>query len=129
MRQAPPHAPCPPPRCLRRYCFNPITVYYCWSECGTAVETMVLHVTNTPWQEDICYVLPTQVCAGPAHTRALVLVWGLAMMRAVTARQTNRRKAVRGGWQNDSERLLSVTNAVGRGGGARLPIAGVLSGI
>jgi predicted NAD/FAD-binding protein/cyclopropane fatty-acyl-phospholipid synthase-like methyltransferase/DUF1365 family protein len=42
------------------YCFNPITVYYCWSECGTAVETMVLHVTNTPWQEDICYVLPTQ---------------------------------------------------------------------
>uniref|UniRef100_A0A7S1NRL6 DUF7884 domain-containing protein n=1 Tax=Eutreptiella gymnastica TaxID=73025 RepID=A0A7S1NRL6_9EUGL len=42
------------------YCFNPITIYYCWNEAHTQVEVMVLHVTNTPWQEDICYVLPTQ---------------------------------------------------------------------
>jgi len=42
------------------YCFNPITVFYCWTPDGAAVESMVLHVTNTPWQEDVLYVLPAE---------------------------------------------------------------------
>ena len=39
------------------YCFNPISIYYCYSETGDRVETIVAEVTNTPWHERHCYVL------------------------------------------------------------------------
>eukprot|EP00667_Euglena_gracilis_P000649 EG_transcript_649 len=42
------------------YCINPITVYYCWAEGRSALEAVALHVTNTPWREEILYVLPAQ---------------------------------------------------------------------
>lgn len=38
------------------YCFNPVTFYYCFNEAGTAIESMVSHITNTPWGEDYAYV-------------------------------------------------------------------------
>lgn len=38
--------------------FNPITTYYCFDASGTAVETVVVEVTNTPWHERTAYVLP-----------------------------------------------------------------------
>ncbi|QDU60751.1 hypothetical protein Pan216_16010 [Planctomycetes bacterium Pan216] len=39
------------------YCFNPISLYYCFSEGGDVVETVVAEVHNTPWNETHCYVL------------------------------------------------------------------------
>ncbi len=39
------------------YCFNPVTVYYCFDQAGTRVETTVAEITNTPWNERHSYVL------------------------------------------------------------------------
>ncbi len=38
--------------------FNPLAVYYCWNGQDTAIEAVVLEVTNTPWHERHWYVLP-----------------------------------------------------------------------
>jgi DUF1365 family protein len=38
--------------------FNPLSVYYCWTGDGGAVETIVLEVTSTPWHERTWYVIP-----------------------------------------------------------------------
>jgi len=40
------------------YCFNPVSFYYCFDEAGETVEVIVAEVTNTPWGERTCYVLP-----------------------------------------------------------------------
>lgn len=40
------------------YGFNPISLYYCYDAAGERVETVVAEVTNTPWGERHCYVLP-----------------------------------------------------------------------
>jgi hypothetical protein len=37
---------------------NPISCYYCFNADDTAVETIVVEVTNTPWGERTSYVLP-----------------------------------------------------------------------
>jgi DUF1365 family protein len=39
------------------YCFNPISIYYCHGRDGE-LEHVVLEVSNTPWKERHCYVLP-----------------------------------------------------------------------
>src|SRR5688572_22693778 len=39
------------------YCFNPITLYYCFDSAGAQVEYIVAEVRNTPWNERHCYVL------------------------------------------------------------------------
>ncbi|HEX5056538.1 MAG TPA: DUF1365 domain-containing protein [Gammaproteobacteria bacterium] len=39
------------------YCFNPITLYYCFSSDGSMVEHILAEVRNTPWNERHCYVL------------------------------------------------------------------------
>lgn len=39
------------------HCFNPISLYYCWSADGREVEAVVAEVSNTPWLERHCYVL------------------------------------------------------------------------
>jgi DUF1365 family protein len=44
-----------------RYCgyvFNPVSFYYCCDATGEQVETIVAEVSNTPWGERCCYVLP-----------------------------------------------------------------------
>ena len=46
------------------YCFNPISIYYCFTPDGEQVEAVVAEVTNTPWRERHCYVLPA---AGGRH--------------------------------------------------------------
>jgi hypothetical protein len=38
------------------YCFNPVTFYYCFEEDGNTLQTMVSHITNTPWNETFAYV-------------------------------------------------------------------------
>jgi len=39
------------------YCFNPISIFYCFDEDGRAIEALVAEVTNTPWSERQLYVL------------------------------------------------------------------------
>jgi hypothetical protein len=39
------------------YCFNPISIYYCFDEADTRLEAVVAEVTNTPWGERHCYVM------------------------------------------------------------------------
>jgi len=39
------------------YYFSPLNLYYCFDEDGTAVESVVAEVSNTPWGEQHCYVL------------------------------------------------------------------------
>lgn len=36
-------------------CFNPVSFYYCFNSQGE-LETIVSHITNTPWGEDFAYV-------------------------------------------------------------------------
>lgn len=51
------------------YVFNPISVYYCFDRGGTRLEAIVADVSNTPWGERCCYVLPA--AAGRADGRIL----------------------------------------------------------
>lgn len=46
------------------YCFNPLSFYFCYGANGSEIECIVAEVTNTPWLERHCYVLPV-----PAHRR------------------------------------------------------------
>lgn len=50
------------------YCFNPVSFYYCYDRDDRQVETIVAEVNNTPWGEQICYVLDgTGKTGGAAH--------------------------------------------------------------
>jgi DUF1365 family protein len=40
------------------YGFNPVSFYYCFAADGSAVETIVAEVNNTPWGEQDTYVMP-----------------------------------------------------------------------
>jgi DUF1365 family protein len=40
------------------WCFNPVSFFYCFDRSGTRVETVVAEVSNTPWLERHCYVIP-----------------------------------------------------------------------
>lgn len=44
--------------CYFGYCFNPVSFYYCFERDGVTLATIVAEVTNTPWGERHCYVLP-----------------------------------------------------------------------
>ena len=40
------------------YNMNPISIYYCFDQSGDQVETLLVDVHNTPWNERHGYVLP-----------------------------------------------------------------------
>jgi len=40
------------------YAMNPVSFYYCFDPSGARVEAIVAEVSNTPWGERHCYVLP-----------------------------------------------------------------------
>jgi hypothetical protein len=40
------------------HCFNPVSFFYCYDPPGKNVETIIAEVSNTPWHERHCYVLP-----------------------------------------------------------------------
>ena len=48
------------------HCFNPVSFYYCFDASCERVETIVADITNTPWGERCCYVLPVEAEAGGA---------------------------------------------------------------
>ena len=50
------------------YCMNPVSLYYCFDAAGTALETIVAEITNTPWGERHQYVLPM---SGAARLRRI----------------------------------------------------------
>ncbi len=50
------------------YCFNPVSFYYCFDADDQHVETVVAEVSNTPWGERSCYVLPRDGSIGPNST-------------------------------------------------------------
>jgi len=39
------------------YGFNPVSFFYCFDVSGCHLEAVVAHVTNTPWNEEYCYVV------------------------------------------------------------------------
>ncbi|CAB5138867.1 Hypothetical protein COG3496 [Olavius algarvensis associated proteobacterium Delta 3] len=39
------------------YCFNPVSIYYCFDREGTRVDTVIAEIHNTPWLEEYPYVL------------------------------------------------------------------------
>jgi len=51
------------------YCFNPISVYYCYEKDGRTLDTIVAEVNNTPWGERSCYVLTREMNVGDDVTR------------------------------------------------------------
>jgi uncharacterized protein len=38
--------------------FNPVSFYYCFEEDGETLQAIVAEVSNTPWREKHCYVVP-----------------------------------------------------------------------
>jgi DUF1365 family protein len=40
------------------YVQNPVSFHFCFDRAGRRVETVVAEITNTPWGERHCYVLP-----------------------------------------------------------------------
>lgn len=51
------------------YCFNPISLYYCFDTDDSRVETIIAEVSNTPWGERYCYVLADSANLGDDHIR------------------------------------------------------------
>lgn len=49
------------------YCFNPISIYYCFDETDERIEVLVAEVTNTPWGERRCYVLTNPAITGNVY--------------------------------------------------------------
>jgi len=49
------------------YVFNPVSFFYCFAPDGEALEAVVAEVTNTPWGERHCYVVPGPAADGALH--------------------------------------------------------------
>lgn len=49
------------------YGFNPVSFYYCYAKDNQTLVAIVAEITNTPWNEQHCYVLPIQ----QSHSNAL----------------------------------------------------------
>ena len=47
------------------YCFNPLSVYYCYAQDNTTLEAIVAEVHNTPWGEE--YVRALDARQGPTE--------------------------------------------------------------
>lgn len=53
------------------HCFNPVSFYYCFEPDRRRLAAAVAHVTNTPWGESHCYIIPADRIA--AHGSAQVI--------------------------------------------------------
>lgn len=43
--------------------FNPVSFYYCYAADGRQLQAIVAEITNTPWKQRHCYVLPVSAAA------------------------------------------------------------------
>jgi DUF1365 family protein len=50
------------------HAFNPISLYFCWDRDCASLSAIVAEVTNTPWHERHCYVLPVTTAARAPET-------------------------------------------------------------
>lgn len=50
------------------WCFNPISLYFCFDPNGTNLRSVVASVTNTPWGERHNYVLPVNATGKVDHS-------------------------------------------------------------
>ncbi len=48
------------------YCFNPISIYYCFGDDGVSLQAIVAEVHNTPWGEEYLRALDTSGGPGEA---------------------------------------------------------------
>jgi uncharacterized protein len=48
------------------YGFNPVSFYYCYDAADRELEAVVAEISNTPWGERHCYVMPAQHNEGTA---------------------------------------------------------------
>jgi len=55
------------------YSFNPVSIYYIFDATDTRIETIVAEITNTPWKQRHCYVLP--VSSATVSTSPLQWQW------------------------------------------------------
>ncbi|MFU8895670.1 MAG: DUF1365 domain-containing protein [Gammaproteobacteria bacterium] len=72
------HRPAGPIRLLTHlryfgHTFNPVSFYYCYDDADTQVETIVAEVSNTPWGERHCYVLPRDAARVRGPTQEFTL--------------------------------------------------------
>ena len=72
------HRPSGPIRLLTHfryfgYVFNPLSLYFCYDEDDSNVEYVVAEVSNTPWNEQHCYVLSNKLyeyhCFSTSHQK------------------------------------------------------------
>ena len=56
---------------LRRFGFgmNPASFYYCFNKDGKSLHSIVVEITNTPWDEQFAYVLPVDGRQGNPEAR------------------------------------------------------------
>jgi DUF1365 family protein len=52
-----------------RYRFNPVSLYYCYSEDHEHVETVITEINNTPWGEQHCYFFQESDNLGPTRKK------------------------------------------------------------
>jgi DUF1365 family protein len=44
------------------YCFNPISIYYCFAEDGKTLEAFLVEIHNTPWGEEYLRAFDARTC-------------------------------------------------------------------
>ncbi len=115
-------------------CFNPVSFYYCFDGSGRRLEALVAEVTNTPWNERHCYVLPVE----RALRRGPVLRWqgakqfhvspflGMDMDYHWAVREPGARLGLAIANQRQGERLFDATLVLARRPLDRRALAGAL---
>jgi len=53
------------------YCFNPLSVYYCFGDDGTSIEAVLVEVHNTPWGEEYLRAFDPRRCRWEGDSVAL----------------------------------------------------------
>ena len=51
------------------YCFNPLSVFFCFEPDGETLSAVVAEVSNTPWNERHCYVMSARESVDAARAR------------------------------------------------------------
>lgn len=68
------------------YVFNPVSFFYCFAPDGETLEAVVAEVTNTPWGERHCYVVPGPAAAGGALRGASIKAMHVSPFHPMTLR-------------------------------------------
>jgi len=104
------------------YCFNPVSVYYCFDEDARTIDAVLCEITNTPWKERHAYVLdwksgdPAGASVRFAFDKAFHISPFMAMDQHYDWRFTppGRRLAVHMDVRDDGEPVFDATLALRR---------------